>query len=278
MNKLHFLTPGIPLSTKPNKSMENGLNRVKELGLDGMEIEYVRGVIVDYIRMRQVGKLAKESGLVLTAHAPYYINLYAREKHKVNKSYEHILNTARILDCANGYSIVFHAAYYMGTKPAEVYPAIREHLQHISAIIEKEGLRVSLRPELMGKISQFGTLEEIVSLSKDLGGPIKPCIDFAHLHARTGRYNSYEEFAGVFEYIKKELGEEALKEMHMHFSGIKYSLRGEQKHVITRLSDFKTREFLKALRDYEVCGVLVCESPNGEGDTLLLKKIYNSMG
>ncbi len=277
MDKLYFLTPGIPLSTKPNKTMENGLRRIRELGLGGMEIEYVRGVITDYGRMGEIGKLARNSGLVLTAHAPYNINLYSNDRQTINKSYQYILDTARMISQAAGYSIVFHAAYYMGTKPAEVYPAVGRHLEHLSAIFHKEGLNVYLRPELMGKISQFGTLEEIVKLSGSIGWPVQPCIDFAHLHARTGRYNSYEEFACVFEYISKELGEDSLKDMHIHFSGIRYTSRGEQKHVNMFKSDIRMREFLKALKDFDICGVLTCETPNVEGDTLMLKKIYDTM-
>jgi deoxyribonuclease-4 len=277
MDKLCFLTPGIPLSTKPNKTMENGLRRIKELGLGGMEIEYVRGIIMDYGRMCRLGDLARSLGLILTAHAPYNINLYTNERETIRKSYRNILDTARILAQAGGYSVVFHAAYYMGTKPAEVYPAVGKHLKHLSDIIYKEGLNVSIRPELMGKISQFGTLEEIVRLSRDIGGPVKPCIDFAHLHARTGRYNNYEEFASVFQYISKELGDDSLKEMHIHFSGMQYSRRGEQKHINAFGSDFKIREFLKSLKDFDICGVLTCESPNVEGDTLMLKKIYDRM-
>ncbi len=278
MDKLNFLTAGIPHSAKPKKNIENGLKRIKELGLDGMEIEYVQGVIADFPKMRKIGESAKEMGLVLTAHAPYYINLYARERYKVDKSYSYILDTARVLDCANGYSVVFHAAYYLGTKPQEVYQTVKEHLVHISSFAEKEALKVWIRPELMGKTSQFGTLEEILKLSEEIGGRILPCIDFAHLHARTdGHYNTYEEFMEVFEEIENKLGEKAVKNMHIHYSGIKYSSRGEQKHTILRQSDMRMREFLKALKDYNIYGVLVCESPNIEGDALLLKKIYHSM-
>jgi deoxyribonuclease IV len=277
MDKLHFLTAGIPLSAKPKKNMENGLLRIKELGLDGMEVEYVRGVITDYRKMGQVGKLARELGLVLTAHAPYYINFFAREKEKIDKSYQYVLDTARLLDVAGGYSVVFHSAYYLGIKPEDVYPAVKNHLKHLSDLAEKEALKVWLRPELMGKISQFGTLEEIVKLAEEIGGHIYPCIDIAHLHARTGRNNTYEEFAAVFDMLEKRLGEKALKNMHLHYSGIKYSFKGEQKHVILRDSDMRYREFLKALKDFDICGVLVCESPNVEGDALFLKKIYQSM-
>ncbi len=247
------------------------------MGLDGMELEYVRGVPTDFHRMEAIGKLAKELGLVLTAHAPYYINLYAVEKEKIENSYRYILDTARALDCAQGYSVVFHAAYYLGHKPIEVFSAVKMHMEHIASIAEKEALKVWIRPELMGKGSQFGTLEEIVRLSKELGGAILPCVDFAHLHARTGKYNTYEEFEKVFDYIGEQLGEKALKNMHIHFSGILYSDKGEQKHLLLRESDFRYREFIKALKDYEICGAIVCESPNVEGDTLWMKRIYQSM-
>ncbi len=277
MNKLHFLTPGIPHSSKPKKTLENGLRRIKELSLDGMELEYVRGIIIDFPKMQKIGKLAKELGLILTAHAPYYINLYAREKEKIDKSYQYILDTARALDAADGFGMVFHAAYYLGTKPHEVYAYVKDHIEHLAAIARKEALRVWLRPELMGKNSQFGTLDEIIRLSKDVGGRIGPCVDFAHLHARTGRYNTYEEFASVFEFIGEELGESALENMHMHFSGIVYSHRGEQKHVNLRHSDIRSREFAKALKDFNVMGALTVESPNIEGDTLMMKLIYESM-
>lgn len=277
MDKLHFLTPGIPYSTKGKKTIENGLKRIKEMELDGMEIEYVRGVHLDYGRAKEYKSVAEDLKLVLTAHAPYYINLYSNEREKVVSSFNHILNTARMLDAMGGYSVVFHAAYYMGNKPAEVYPVVKERLREILDIARKEALKVWIRPELMGKKTQFGSLSELLNITKEIGGKIMPCIDFAHLHARYGKDNTYEEFAKVFETIKNELGEEALQDMHIHVSGIKYSDKGEISHLNVRKSDFRIREFLKCLKDYNICGVLVCESPNIEGDTLLMKLIYESI-
>lgn len=277
MDELRFLTAGIPLSTRPQKNLENGLRRVKELGLDGMELEYVRGVVMDFTKMKAVGTLAKELKLTLTAHAPYYINFTAAERPKVDRSYQYVLDTARILDAAGGYSVVFHAAYYLGRKPHEIYPVVLEHMEHLADLAKKEALRVWLRPELMGKKSQFGTLDEVLELAADAGGKIAPCLDLAHLHARTGRFNTYEEISKVLDLCKKRLGEDSLKDMHLHFSGIEYSEKGEQKHSILRLSDSRFREIMKALKDYEVCGVLVCESPNVEGDALMLKMLYESL-
>jgi len=278
MHKLHFLTAGIPLSTKPKKTIITGLKRIKELGLDGMEIEYVRGIVYDVNYIKEVGKIAKDLKLVLTAHAPYFINLFSSEKRIIDKSYEYILDTARLLDYANGYSIVFHAAYYLEKKPELVYKSVKEHIEHISQIASKEALKIWIRPELMGKKSQFGNLEEIIKLSKEINGKILPCIDLAHLHARTnGKFNSYEEWARLWDFMGNELGEESLKNVHLHFSGIKYTDKGEQKHINLKDSQFRYREFLKSLIDYDIYGVIVCESPNIEGDTLMMKKTYLSM-
>jgi len=277
MRKLAILTPGVPYSTKKPRGSLTALDRIAQLGLDGMELEYVQGVRVEYSHMRALGEKAKQLGLVLTAHAPYYINLFSPEKPKVDKSYQYILDTARALDAADGYSVVFHAAFYLQSPPHKVYPVIKDHLKHIADIAVKEALRVDIRPELMGKPTQFGTLEEILDICAEVGPPIKPCIDFAHLHARTGRFNTYEEFAWVFDRVKEKLGEEALQDMHIHYSGIQYGPKGEQKHLILRESDARYREFCRALVDYQVRGALVIESPNIEGDTLLFKLTYEAM-
>ncbi|MFN4216611.1 MAG: TIM barrel protein [Brevinematales bacterium] len=277
MNKLAILTPGIPYSTKKPKGSLFALDRIAELGLDGIELEYVQGIRLDYNHMKVLGEKAKSLGLVLTAHAPYYINLFSPEKPKIDKSYQYILDTARALDAAGGYSIVFHAAFYLQQPPQKVYPVVKDHLKHIADIAHKEALKVDIRPELMGKPTQFGSLDEILEVCAEVGPPIKPCIDFAHLHARTGKFNSYEEFARVFEKVKEILGEEALQDMHIHYSGIQYNTKGEQKHLIIRKSDARYREFCRALIDYNIGGALVIESPNIEGDTLLFKLTYQAM-
>jgi len=105
-----------------------------------------------------------------------------------------------------------------------------------------------------------------------------PCIDFSHLHARSnGKYNTYEEFRGILERSEKVLGKSFLKNMHCHVSGIAYSEKGEQKHLILKESDFNYKELLRALKEFNCAGVVVCESPNIETDALLLKKTYEGL-
>ena len=140
--------------------------------------------------------------------------------------------------------------------------------------LKRETNRVWIRPEVMGKPSQFGTIEEVLNLSIKLEG-VAPCIDFAHWHARSGRFNSYPEFTSILQEVEERLGRAALDNMHIHASGIAYGKKGETKHLNLKESDFQYAELLQALKDYDAKGMVVCESPNLEEDALLLQETYN---
>jgi deoxyribonuclease-4 len=271
---LLFGTAGIPLSTPKPASSVNGVLRVRELGLDAMELEFVRGVKMGDDLAYKVRSVSEAAKVVLTAHAPYYINLNSPEKAKVEASINRILETARVAHKAGGWSVVFHPAYYGKDSAVVVYGRVKEALKRIVEALRDEGVVVWVRPETSGGLAEFGGLEEVVRLSQEVEN-VLPCVDFAHIHARTrGKYNSYEEFSQIFDYLEEELGKEALKNMHMHFSGIEYGDKGEIKHLNLEESDFKYVDLAKALRDYSIEGVIISESPNIEGDAMLLKKVY----
>ena len=174
-----------------------------------------------------------------------------------------------------GENITFHAAFYMKLPPEQVYETVKRHLSEIIEQLDKEKKRVTIRPEIMGKPSQFGTLNEILRLSTEIEG-IAPCIDFAHLHARTGKFNTYNEFSQVLGQVGEKLGRQGLDNMHIHVSGINYGDKGEKNHLNLKDSDFQYSEFIQALKDHDAKGIVICESPNLEDDALLLQKIYTT--
>jgi len=271
---LLFGTAGIPLSTPKPATSVNGVLRVRELGLDAMELEFVRGVKMGDDLAYKVRGVSEAAKVVLTAHAPYYINLNSPERAKVEASINRVLETARVAHKAGGWSIVFHPAYYGKDSAEVVYDRVKEALKRIVKALMDEGVAVWVRPETSGGLAEFGGLEEVVRLSQEVEN-VLPCVDFAHIHARSGgKYNSYEEFAEILNFLERELGEEVLKSMHMHFSGIEYGDKGEIKHLNLQESDFKYVELARALKDYSIEGVIISESPNIEGDALLLKETY----
>lgn len=273
MDKLRFGTAGIPLSTKDPNTV-NGIKRVRELGLDSMELEFVRSINISAERAPEVKKVAKENDIILTCHAPYYINLNSNEEAKVNASINRILQSARIAWLCGGYSVCFHAAYYMKMEPKVVYNVVKRNLMKIVETLSNEGNKIWIRPETTGKPTQFGDLDEILNLSSEIE-QVMPCVDFSHFHARTnGKFNSYEEFSQILQKIENVLGKEGLNNMHIHVSGIEYGEKGEKNHLNLKDSDMNYKELMKAFKDFNVKGVVISESPNIESDALLMKDTY----
>jgi len=272
---LLFGTAGIPHSSR-EQTTQAGIERIHELGLGCMEVEFVKGVNMTPPSARDVGNVAARRGIKLSAHAPYFINLNAQELEKMAASQERIIQTARITSLFGGESAVFHPAFYLKDEPSKVYATVKKNLEQIVAKLRAEGNRVWIRPEVMGKGSQFGTLEEVLQLSADVEG-VAPALDFAHWHARTGKANSYNEFTAILKKIESKLGRKALDNMHIHLSGVSYGPKGESKHLDLAESDFKYEELLRALKDYKVGGNVICESPNLEKDALLLQQTYKKL-
>ncbi|WP_048183564.1 TIM barrel protein [Methanosarcina sp. MTP4] len=270
--KLLFGTAGIPRSSTGRNSAA-GIERVRELGLDCMELEFVQGVRMREKGAKNVFEASKKEGIALSVHAPYYINLNSQEEEKLKASMERIYQSARIGSLCGARSVVLHAAFYQKSSKESVYAKVAKALGELTGKLRDEKIPAVLRPETMGKRSQFGTLEEVLTLSAEIEG-VMPCLDFSHLHAREGKENSYPEFKAILDRVEEELGKEGLSNMHMHVSGIEYGKNGEKKHLVLKESDFNFTELLKALKEFKVKGLLICESPNLEEDALLLKKSY----
>jgi deoxyribonuclease-4 len=275
MAGLLFGTGGTPHSAKSLSTID-GIEGIVELGLGCMEIEFVQGVRMGEAGAHLVKETAIKAGVKLSAHGPYFVNLNAREPEKIRASQDRILQTARIASICGAESITFHAAFYLGDPPEKAYIMVKKYLEEVLHQLKRENNRVWIRPEIMGRLSQFGTIEEVLNLSTELER-VAPCLDFAHWHARTGQFNSYQEFASILEQVEERLGRAALDNMHIHVSGINYGKKGEIKHLNLKESDFQYAELLKALRDYDAKGIVICESPNLEEDALLLQATYNTL-
>ena len=268
-----FGTGGISRSTK-GKSSVSGIKRIRELSLDCMELEFVQGVRMGEKGARDVLEVALKKNVALSVHAPYYINLNSYDKEKIKASLERIYQAARIGSLCGAESIVFHAAFYQKSSKQDTYKKVSETLKELTGRLRDEGIPAVLRPETMGKRTQFGTLEEVLALSAEIEG-VMPCLDFSHMHARVGKENTHSEFMIILSKVEEVLGKEGLSNMHIHVSGIEYDRNGEKKHLTLKESDFNYPELLRAFNEFEIRGLLICESPVLEEDALLLRKTYS---
>ncbi len=244
-----------------------GVKFVKEKGLHAMEVEFTYGVRMKEKLAKQVGKSAKELGIELSVHAPYWINLNSREKKKVEESKERILRACQRGNWMGAKNIVFHPGFYMNMDKESVYRTIKKGITEVQKAVKSKSWDVVLTPETTGKKSQFGSLEELARLRDELDLGI--CVDFAHLLARKGDPESRNDYRSI---LKKMDGH-----IHSHFSGIEYTEKGEKRHVnMDGRPAFKSlaEEVLKQGKDITI----ICESPVTWKDSLKMKKVFEELG
>jgi deoxyribonuclease-4 len=274
----YFGTVGSPISTpkKPGGSVGAVLHTA-ELGLGALELGWVRSVRISESKCNQIKATAQESGILLSVHAPYYINLNADET-EWPKSRQRLMDAAHYGNLAGCTDIIFHPGSYFGKDPEEVLPNVIDRLEGCVQELRADGNPVTLRPETMGKSAMLGSLEDTLSMSTAVEG-VQPCLDFAHLHARPGdgSVNSYNEWAQVLEAYGNSLGANALKNLSCHLSGIEYSTKGERNHLPIQESDFNLDALLTALYDFNCSGRLLCESPVMEEDALLFQERWKEI-
>lgn len=272
MEKLLFGISGLPIGNGSSKfNYASGINYVKSIGLDAMELLFVRSVNVTDKNKDSILKTKIENDFYLSAHGSHYINLNADELEKQEQSIDRIVNGMEALRKVQGRSLVFHPGFYLKDSKEDTYNTIRENLLKLP-----QGV-IDYRLETTGKRTQFGTIKELVSLCKEVSY-CKLCIDFSHIHAReNGSLKCYDDFAEIVQYVLNELGRSALDDLHIHMGGINYGEKGEKNHLPLLESDFNYTDCLRALKDYSVKGCVILEGPMVEKDALLLKNTYEKI-
>ncbi|OGO42114.1 MAG: hypothetical protein A2W36_05105 [Chloroflexi bacterium RBG_16_58_14] len=270
-----FGTVGSPNSTpsKPGGSV-GAVLRSAELDLFALELGWVRAVRVSPETCAAIQATALAQDMLISVHAPYYINLNADDQ-EWPKSRQRLMDAAHYGNLAGASDIVFHPGSYFERPPEEVLPTAISRLQGCIQELRQAGNLVTLRPETMGKSAMLGSLDDTLKMSQAIPG-VQPCLDFAHLHARTGdgSMNTYDEWSGVLEAYREALGESALKNLHVHLSGIEYGEKGEREHLPLQESDLDLRAIFRALLAFGCQGRLLCESPVMEDDAVYMRQVW----
>lgn len=221
------------------------LEKYHKLGFKACEIAFTYGV---YIKNEDdalsIGKKAKELGISLSIHAPYFVNLNSSEKEKREATKKRILDCCSVGEILGAKTVVFHPGYY-GKNREGAYEIIKEGILDIMKDIKEKGWKIKIAPETMGKVNVFGSVEEIARLVNDTGCSF--CIDFAHILARDKEVD--------YEKIKKLFPQEI---WHCHFSGIVYGEKGEKHHKKTELKEWNEL-FLNLPKEKEI--TIINESP-----------------
>lgn len=274
-----FGTVGSPKSTpkKPGGSVGTIIH-LSNQDLHAFELGWVRSVRVSEKTCELIKQTAEEHDVVISVHAPYFINLNADDE-EWPKSRKRLMDAAHYGNLAGASDIIFHPGSYFGRPPEEVLDVAIPRLRDCVDELQAEGNPVTLRPETMGKGAMLGSLDDTLVMAKEIDG-VEPCIDFAHLHARPGdgSVNSYEEWTSRLKDYQKALGKRALKRIHAHLSGIEYGPKGERNHLFLADSDFDLDALMRALADMGCGGRILCESPEHmDRDAQVIKSTWEKV-
>jgi deoxyribonuclease IV len=279
MDGFLFGTGGVPATVKGGDTID-GIADIARMSLDTLELEWVQGARLKFEKCDQIREASRKHGIALSVHAPYYINLAAMDPEKIESSIGRILESAMKGERAGATDIVFHPSFLMSRDRAEVEKLTFETYTEVIRRYEEANLAVTLRPELTGKDSAYGRLDEVLKMAREFPHTL-PCIDWAHLHARTnGEWNTYDEWCIALKQIDDAIGDKnGLKRMHIHLSGINYTKAGERNHLPLEESDLQFRDLLRAMKEFNCAGRIICESPHAimHEDALLLKNVYSEL-
>lgn len=245
-----------------SRSPADAVHKVRAAGLSALEIQFVRNVLYNPSKAEEARSEAKESGVLLSVHAPYYVNLNSPSAETRAKSEDWILRAMRGAEAFGAWMVVVHAATY-GEDARGSTQKIVDSLRRVRAIAEGESLKAVIGLETMGKKAAWGTVPEILEVMEKVPG-ILPVVDFAHLQARGPPLN-----AERLQVLLSSLS--SVSRLHCHLSGIEFTAAGERKHL--RLGEGLDHQMvLDALRSSGMEATVICESTSPMEDAQIIRR------
>lgn len=250
---------------------------VKQNGLDCFEYSFGRGVNLGEAKAKSIAEAFKKENIEISVHAPYFINLATPEEAKAENSFNYILSSAVVGRMMGANRVVFHpAAQGKESRETAVNRTIARLIE-LKSIIEERGFTdMKFCPETMGKIAQIGTIEEITHFCT-LADFYYPTVDFGHVNAREqGSLKTKEDYIVRLKYMMNLLGYEKVNDMHVHFSKVEYTAKGEKRHLTFEDTIFGPdyKPFIEAIVELNLHPYIVSESAGTQADDAKTMKDY----
>lgn len=281
--KTRFGSAGNALSFRQAgfRATKDAMAWIAPMGLTAYEYPCGRGVRVGDTTAAQIGQAARENGICLSLHAPYFISLSADDAAQREKNTRYLLDSCRAARAMGADRIVVHTGGV--GKHRTRAQAMQNTRANVRRLLEEKDAAgyadITLCLETMGKTNVIGTAEEIFALVA-LDDRLLPCIDFGHLNARTqGGLRTREQVAALFDRMEQTIGETRARVFHGHFSKIEYGSHGEIRHLTFADTvygpDFAPVAAELASRGYTPR--LICESAGTQAeDAAAMLRIYQS--
>ena len=263
----------------PYKSSAEAPHWLAGLGLDCYEYQCGKGVNVGEETARKIGAAAREAGIALSLHAPYFINLANPDPDSLKKTIGYITAACQAADWMGATRVVIHSGALMKRTRRQAQDIALHSLKEVVSACDGAGYgHITLCPETMGKINQLGDLDEVLELCT-LDERLTPCVDFGHLYARSlGELEGREACVRMLDRIQAVLGEERASRFHSHFSKIQFTPNGGEKMHLTFAQEEFGPDPAPLMAEVARRGwspTFICESAGTQAeDALVLKQLY----
>jgi len=257
MGAIRFGPARCPSRESPEAAVEILVGR----GLSACELDFEGGFWMDYDFAGGLGSLAREAGIALSVHAPLAGFMgHAERGRKLNMAIGMLDHSAGIAAACGAEPVVFHPGFLLGRSREDALDSVVDQLGELRVRLEGKGRAVPFGVEVMGRVRELGSLDDVLEISSRLGW-VRPVVDFAHMHATSdGAYTDDEAFASALEAVDEVLGPEA--PFHIHFSDIQFANRNETKHLPYGEGTLRAEPLRDALARFERPATVISESPD----------------
>src|SRR5947209_18397826 len=266
-----------PARVPSRESPEEAIAILQELGWSACEIDFEGKFWMDYGWVERFGELARDAGIVLSVHAPIAGFMgHAERGKKLNMAVGMLDHSAGIAKAAGAEVVVFHPGYLLGRERPAAIDSVVEQLGELRERLEKKDRAVPFGVEIMGRVRELGTAEDIFAISARCGW-VRPVVDFAHLHAVTdGAFTDTPAFAEVLE------GADAVIQpgapFHIHFSDIAYANRNETKQLPYGEGTLRAEPLGEALAGFDRPATVISEAPDDASSQAILAALSATSG
>jgi len=259
MGEIRFGPARVPSQESPEAAVELLLER----GYTACEIDFEGRFWMDYDFAARFGDLCRDAGIVLSVHAPIAGFMgHAERGKKLNMAVGMLDHSAGIAKAAGAELVVFHPGFLLGRTREEALDSVCEQLGELRARLEKKDRAVPFGVEVMGRVRELGTADDVVEISRRCGW-VRPVLDFAHMHATSdGGFTSVEPFVDAL--AKADAVLERGAPFHIHFSDIQFANRNETKHLPYGEGTLRAEPLAEALERFDRPATVISESPDEE--------------
>ncbi|HXG77704.1 MAG TPA: TIM barrel protein [Gaiellaceae bacterium] len=251
-----------PARFPSRESPEEALVLLREGGYDACEIDFESGFWMDYPFAERLGALAREQDVALSVHAPLFgfMGHLEASGRKFTSAVGALDRSAGIAKACGAELVVFHPGFLLGRTREEALDAVVEQLAALRERLEAKGRAVPFGVEVMGRVRELGSLEDVLEISRRLEW-VRPVLDFAHLHATSGgAYLEEDAFARALAAADEVL--EPGSPFHVHFSDIAFANRNETKHLPYGEGTLRAEPLRDALARFDRPATVISESPD----------------